>query len=242
MKQKKSFQQTKGTPSLSQKFPSPFGEGLGVRPGAGEGPINPNDLDLHPCYAHLDLWYNVRDYLNCEQVRFYTHAKRNQYGHRKGELYELPVYVRDTHACARKRGIKPNAKPDPRRSIRLTYKGKTVHLSCSRLVFKIGWTFPIPDPRREVVDHIDKDTTNDRRNNLRPQSAKENVNTPAAHEARLRNILRAQILTKGRTNAQRHEVKAHRLRMLKLKGYLPSLEEVLDLNSKFNFRKYAKVL
>ena len=234
MKQKTTNQQTKVTTPLSQKFPSPFGEGLGVRPGAGEGPINPKDLDLHPCFAHLDLWYNVRDYEACRQVRFYTHAKRNdRYGHRKGELYEIPTYEKDPHATDRKRGISPNVKPQWRRYIVIHHKGKSVTLLCSHLVFKIGWTFPNPDPRHNVIDHIDKVTTNDRRNNLRIWSQQENSNTPESREARLNNFMKGRYVSRGLCNAKRHEIKAHRLRVLKLTGHMPSLEDAMrDLGLK----------
>ncbi len=189
--------------------------------------INKKDLDLHPNYAHLDLWYNVRDYENCEQVRFYTHAKINKDGHRKGELYELPVRILDHNQWRRKRGIGPNIKPDNRRLIQLLKNGKKEHLLCAHLVFKIGWTFPIPDRPHYVIDHIDGNTLNDRRNNLRLITAKENVNTPACREARLKNLGVINYgLNKGLTAAQRHEIHAHRLRVMKLTGHMPSYEDV----------------
>lgn len=189
--------------------------------------INKKDLDLHPCYAHLDLWYNVRDYENCEQVRFYTHAKQSQCGHRKGELYELPVRIYDHHQWRRKRGATPNAKSDKRRLIQLRKNGKGIQLLCAHLVFKIGWTFPIPDRPRYVIDHIDGNTLNDRRNNLRLITAKENANTPACREARIRNLgLMTHGVNKGLTAAQKHEIRAHRLRVLKLTGHMPSFEDV----------------
>ena len=200
---------------------------LSTRRGAGGEAINPKDLDLHPCYSQYDIWYNVKDYENCQQVRFYTRAKRNQCGHRKGEFYEIPVHLKDTHASLRKRGIKPNTKPYLRRFINLRYKGKTVNLYCSHLVFKIGWTFPIKNPRLEVIDHISEDSLDDRRNNLCIKPASENVNTPACHEARLRNIGIVIRLNKSLTQTQRHEVKAHRQRIFNLTGHMPSLEDAI---------------
>ena len=195
--------------------------------------INPKDLDLHPCFSHLDIWYNVRDYETCQQVRCYTRAKGNNQYHRKGEFYEIPVYLLDPALTRRKHGIQPNAKKMLRRVISVSYKGKKVHLYCSHLVFKIGWTFPIPNPRLEVIDHISKDTLDDRRNNLRIMSAKENVNTPACHEARLRNLGLANRLNKGLNNTQRHEVKAHRQRIFNLTGHMPSFEDAMrDLGIK----------
>ena len=147
--------------------------------------INPKDLDLHPIYGYLDIWYNVKDYETCQQVRFYTRAKRNdRYGHRKGEFYEIPVYIKDMTANRQKRGIMLNAKPNLRRRIVISHKGKKVNLLCAHLVFRIGWTFPIEDPRHNVIDHISQDSLDDRRNNLQIWSASENVRTAACNEAR----------------------------------------------------------
>ncbi len=195
--------------------------------------INPKDLDLHPCYSQYDIWYNVRDYETCQQVRFYTHAKINSHGHRKGELYEIPVYIKDMNATRQKHGLRPNAKPNLRRVIRLSYKGKTVNLLCAHLVFRIGWTFPIEDPHHNVIDHISQDTLDDRRNNLQILPASENSRTPACHEARLRNLGLANRLNKGLNNTQRHEVKAHRQRIFNLTGHMPSFEDAMrDLGIK----------
>ena len=189
--------------------------------------INPKDLDLHPLYAHLDLWYNVRDYETCQQVRFYRRAKINSHGHRKGEFYEIPVYIIDKTANRQKRGLMLNAKPNLRRRIKISHKGKPVNLYCAHLVVKIGWTFPIEDPHHNVIDHISHDSLDDRRNNLQLWSQSENVRTAACNEARRINGKRSGALLKGIPTAKRRELAAYRRQLLAMTGHMPSLEDAM---------------
>ena len=151
------------------------------------------EIELHPRYSQYDIWYNVQDWRQDKLVRFYRRATHNdRYGHKKGEFYEMNVSVQDAVYCLRKNGRSPNAKPQLRRYIRVHAKQKLYRILCSRLTFSIGWAFKDEsgDNQRYVIDHIKQDTLDDRPTNLREITQKENVNTPAANEARRRTIMK----------------------------------------------------
>ena len=147
------------------------------------------EIDLHPRFSQYGIWYNVKDYRENKLVRFYRRATHNnQHGHKMGEFYEIPIYIRDASCSHRKSGRSPNMKPQLRRRLHFSQNGKVVTLLCSRLTFYIGWAFPDVSKKtvHMVVDHIDHNTLNDRPTNLYETTQKENVNTPACYEARKR--------------------------------------------------------
>ena len=119
---------------------------------------------------------------------------------RLGEIrYPLMVYTEDRQISNRKKRM--TQRPRFQRTIKIYYKGVTVHLTCSQLTMHCIMGFTIADPRHWVVDHINGDSTDDRPSNLQVITQSENCARSEAIREQARKIGR---LCRGKSNAQRH--------------------------------------
>ena len=94
-------------------------------------------------------------------------------------IFPLRVYQMNNESSHQKRGSK--CKSMYRRYVKFEWAPKylhgrrrTEHLFCNQLTMLCLTGFAIAEPRRYVVDHIDRDTLNDRPSNLQTISQSEN--------------------------------------------------------------------
>ena len=116
------------------------------------------------------LYYDPLDIQLDRPLTFY----RRLHHRRLGEIrYPLMVYTEDRQISNRKK--RRAQRPRFQRTIKIYYKGVTVHLTCSKLTMHCQMGFTIADPRHWVVDHINGDSTDDRPSNLQVITQSENL-------------------------------------------------------------------
>ena len=150
------------------------------------------------------LYYDPLDFELDRPLTFYRRLNHR----RLGEIrYPLMVYTEDRQISNRKK--RRAQRPRFQRTIKIYYKGVTVHLTCSKLTMHCQMGFTIADPRHWVVDHINGDSTDDRPSNLQVITQSENCARSEAIREQARKIGR---LSRGKSNAQRHAEAVERMK------------------------------
>jgi hypothetical protein len=131
-------------------------------------------------------------------LTFYRKLKSKRF--KAPVIYPLPVAKEDAHYTSRLHGS--NRKPQYRRRVKTEYKGKMYTLLCSELTMLCILQFRRENPRINVIEHLNGDSTDDRPSNLL-------LSTQSANNRRSEKVMeQAQRMgrsNRGLSNQQRHE-------------------------------------
>ena len=201
------------------------------------------------------LMWDPEDLKQDRPLTFYRELKSKRF--KAPLIYDLPVAVEDANYTYRLHG--KNWAPQYRRRIKTTYKRKMYSLNCSELTMLCILQFKRENPRINVIEHLNGDSTDDRPSNLllSTQSANNRRSEKLMEQARKLGKKYQSLGTKaaaefnrGLNNQQRHEAalkrRAERAALLTdprtaaVASANPEIETTVDLQIELQLDKFLQ--
>ena len=178
------------------------------------------------------LMWDPEDLKQDRPLTFYRKLKSKRF--KAPLIYDLPVAVEDANYTYRLHG--KNWAPQYRRRIKTTYKRKMYSLNCSELTMLCILQFKRENPRINVIEHLNGDSTDDRPSNLL-------LSTQSANNRRSEKVMEQARKNCEMINARRREERAALLadqHTAAVASACPDIETTVDLQIDLQIDKFLQ--